>query len=360
MISNGMRDPHLLARLLLRFELDDEHDDTPHNLSAAALEARSHLWVASDERGFLERLSSDEPRIYGRHQRFRLVDYLPLQGQDEEIDIEALDLNGGSLWLVGSHSTKRKKPKGRNDQKDLDRLATIEKPENRFVLAKLPLAGQASPRAPQAKGARCLPTSTNDGEPSNPLFDELAEDEHLAPFIRMAIPSKDNGFDIEGLAVQGDTLLLGLRGPVLRGYAVLLLLEIGDGPSGELALARKKGRAYRKLFLDLDGLGIRDLSFLGEDVLILAGPTMALDGPIRLFRLKNPLSRKSDGVVQQDRGGITRLFDIPHTENGEHAEGVSLFSWFAENDSILAVYDSPAQERLYEAHAVLADVFRIP
>lgn len=42
-----------------------------------------------------------------------------------------------------------------------------------------------------------------------------AADPHFAPYL--AIPGKGNGFDIEGLAVDGQRLFLGLRGPVLLG-----------------------------------------------------------------------------------------------------------------------------------------------
>jgi L-seryl-tRNA(Ser) seleniumtransferase len=39
------------------------------------------------------------------------------------------------------------------------------------------------------------------------------------------IPGKDNGLDVEGLASVGDRLLVGLRGPVLRGWAIVLEIE---------------------------------------------------------------------------------------------------------------------------------------
>ncbi len=55
------------------------------------------------------------------------------------------------------------------------------------------------------------------------LRDLLEDDEHLAPFL--AIPGKDNGLDVEGIAVRGDRVLLGLRGPVLRGWALVLELR---------------------------------------------------------------------------------------------------------------------------------------
>ena len=47
--------------------------------------------------------------------------------------------------------------------------------------------------------------------------------------LLQAIPGKDNGFDMEGLAVDGDRLLLGLRGPVLRGFSEALLIGILAG-----------------------------------------------------------------------------------------------------------------------------------
>ena len=59
---------------------------------------------------------------------------------------------------------------------------------------------------------------------SNLLTRALADDPHFGPY--MAIPGKDNGFDIEGLAVDGRRLLLGLRGPVLRGWSALLEIAV--------------------------------------------------------------------------------------------------------------------------------------
>ena len=43
---------------------------------------------------------------------------------------------------------------------------------------------------------------------------------------RCVIPGKDNGLDIEGLAVDGHRLLLDPRGPVLRGWSALLEIAV--------------------------------------------------------------------------------------------------------------------------------------
>jgi Protein of unknown function (DUF3616) len=84
---------------------------------------------------------------------------------------------------------------------------------------------------------------------------------------------------------------IGLRGPVLRGIAILLEIEVELGSSHELNLKTitDDGRQYKRHFLDLNGLGIRELCWEenGESLLVLAGPTMELDGSHSLFRLDN-------------------------------------------------------------------------
>ncbi|MNY49870.1 hypothetical protein D3C86_1853330 [compost metagenome] len=51
----------------------------------------------------------------------------------------------------------------------------------------------------------------NGNKVGNDLTAAIDEDHQLRGFLR--IPGKDNGFNIEGLAVIGSRLLLGLRGP---------------------------------------------------------------------------------------------------------------------------------------------------
>ena len=51
---------------------------------------------------------------------------------------------------------------------------------------------------------------------ANELLDVLAQDPHLQAFI--IIPGKDDGLDIEGLAMAPTgQLFMGQRGPMLRG-----------------------------------------------------------------------------------------------------------------------------------------------
>ena len=81
---------------------------------------------------------------FGSHQRFDLEPLLKLpDGTEGEIDIEGLDVDGGYLWLIGSHSLKRKKPDEDDDPEDnIDCLA-----RSRRTAIALPWAECLSPTA---------------------------------------------------------------------------------------------------------------------------------------------------------------------------------------------------------------------
>ena len=70
-------------------------------------------------------------------------------------------------------------------------------------------------------------------------------------------------------------------------------------------------RRYRKHFLYLDGLGIRELARDGKDLLILAGPTMALDGTMRMYRLRDAAGLADDSLTGPEDGRLTRALRPP-------------------------------------------------
>lgn len=352
----------LLSRILLRFE--DSAPDRLGELSAVAKTADGSLWLGSDELTTLERLSPLEPGIYGRHKTFNLGDFVDLSNQKDEIDIEGLDVSGQYLWLVGSHSSKRKKAKGKNPAKDIERLAEIKTEANRYLLARIPVLGGelcqsvSDPNEPD----RILTASwLQKNEETNCLLEALAQDPHLSPFIRAGIPSKENGFDIEGLAVRGDRLFLGLRGPVLGRWAVLLELEVEAAEPQTLTLKAigREGQLYKKHFVDLNGLGVRELCWAANDLLILAGPTMDLEGSMQVFRLQNALDLEQESVTAQEPGALEVVFDLNFTLGSDHAEGLALVPCLGEEAALLIVYDSPDQRRLVAPDGVFADVFRL-
>ncbi len=260
------------------------------------------------------------------------------------------------LWAVGSHSLRRKRVKAKHDgAKALERLATVEGQANRQVLLRVPLQevdGLPRPvRETRVDGE--VHRAAAFGSRGKDIRDLLEDDEHLAPFL--PIPGKDNGLDVEGIAVRGDRVLLGLRGPVLRGWAVVLELRpyVDEDEPDRLRLHElDDGRRYRKHVLDLAGLGVRDLCPHGDDLLVLAGPTMDLDGPVRVHRWHGAMTVEAPAVVRGK--ALTREVELPYGEGCDHAEGIGLL----DDDRLLVVYDSPSPKRLQDG-GVLADVVRL-
>jgi hypothetical protein len=341
------------------------------NLSVVKQSGRC-LWVASDETDTIERLTTRDWRTFGRHTTYKLTDFfdLPVEG---EVDIEGLSVDGDYLWICGSHSLKRKKPNPDEHgvEEALDRLTKVECEPNRYLLGRIPLVRDEE----DGTYALCRSGASRNGETltagrlkmdatgANALSKALRKDEHLSRF--MAIPSKDNGFDIEGISARGKRVFLGMRGPVLRGWAVILELEVtekGDNTkSAGLKLRRigPEGERYRKHFLDLDGLGIRELSLEGDDLLILAGPTMDLDGPVVLYRWRGAWNQREETVIPRDR--LERVLEIPYGTGTDHAEGATLFDRPGEPSAVLVVYDNPGPDRLApDGAGVFADMFPLP
>jgi hypothetical protein len=345
----------LIRQVPLRFAEQAVDAETHVNLSAVRTDGRC-LWVAGDETATVERLTADGEG-YREHVTFPLADVLPLPGgPDDEVDVEGLARRGPYLWAVGSHSRKRKRIKRKHDDaKAIRRLSTVSDEPARRVLARLAVAD----------GSDGLPVITAEGPAGHRsavlgapgLLDLLSGDEHLAPFL--AIPGKDNGLDIEGVAAHGDpddeTLYLGLRGPVLRGWAVVLQVRPREDEPGRLRLDPVDGDScYRKHVLDLGGLGVRDLCPDGADLLVLAGPSMDLDGPVRVYRWHGAAQADAPGVVRDEE--LTIELALPFGVGDDHAEGIALLS----GGELLVVYDSPAAARLTRPGIVLADVVALP
>lgn len=313
---------------------------------------------------------------YGLHQPLEVQDFLTLpddtakKGRVAEIDIEGLAVCDSFLWVIGSHSSARKKPKTRSVEENLERLATVELGPNRLLLGRIPLVSSAEGSTlAKHDGDRRSAQLISD------LRELLCDDLLLGPFVRtyengagerVTIPGKDNGFDIEGIVVKpgpdGSTrVFLGLRGPVLRGWATIIEIAPveGDKPS-QLVLGRmgpSDKRRYRKHVLHLDGLGIRDLRADGDDLLILAGPTMTLDGQVAIYRFKGGLvASDGDTVTDLDEGRLEHVLDLPYGHGEDRPEGFLRLP----SGELFVVYDSPAEARQIGENGVFGDVFEFP
>jgi Protein of unknown function (DUF3616) len=338
------------------------------NLSGAAFTG-DWLWVAGDEACGVDRLrrlgpAGREVLRFGEARDFPLADLLDLPGAaDEEADLEGMAVADGFLWIVGSHGLKRKNAKPNRDHaENAKRLAKVALDGNRRLLACLPIE-------PDASGEPCLVRQARDGRralrlkgdaQTNLLTRALADDPHFGPY--MAIPGKDNGFDIEGLAVDGNRLLLGLRGPVLRGWSALLEIAVeASGDQVRLVPLDDSGTQIRKHFLQLDGLGVRDLHFTGDDLYILAGPTMVLNGEIRVFKwtAARPLLAANRDMVRFE-AALTESVSLPHGRGTNRAEAICDLppALSAGKPSWLVLYDAPGADRKDGEYTVFGDLLR--
>lgn len=371
-----------IGQIALEFSAPDgDGEPLREHLSCVVASADGKtLWLASDETATVERLIlSDEGSHFASHERVALRDRLALPGaDDEEADIEGLALRHGYLWVAGSHSLARRRPKKADDaEAALSRLTNVKLEANRFLFGRIPLAngdGNAASLVDKVKTdaggklrAGRLPIAERQkhlkaAATRSALSAAVCADEHFGPFLE--VPAKENGFDVEGIVVLDDRIFLGLRGPVLRGHATVLEIAVAEGKRGALALAPvgEDGAVYRKHFLDLDGLGIRSLMAHGDDILILAGPTMDLDGPVRIYRWRQAASSSAPRAAGVYRGeDVACLGDLPFGDGDDHAEGMTMLRLPRSSVAhLLVVYDGPAAERRRGDHGVLADLFALP
>jgi hypothetical protein len=340
-----------LAQVPLALDEPAPGEDPPaHDISAAATHGDT-LFLGADECARLEVLHRAGDG-YAEHRRVELRKAFDLPGSDSEMDIEGVAVCDGWLWIVGSHSLTRKKPKkgGPLNGKGLARLAKLNDNHNRMFLGRMPLRpleggrwdvciGEHDGRRPQM-----LPV----GKHVSPLFKLLREHPLIGPFT--AIPSKENGLDVEGLIVEAARVGLGLRGPVINGWALIVEVEV-HAEAGGLELAS----GLTTHFLDLGGLGIRDLKRLGDEVLILAGPTMKLDGPAQVFRWRGWREPAANGDLLHRP---SRVLELPFGTRCDHPEAMAAIEHEGA-ERLLVVCDTPGPHRL-AAGRVLADLYPLP
>ncbi|WGV23290.1 DUF3616 domain-containing protein [Halotia branconii] len=354
-----MLNSHLLHQVSLIF--NDSFQEYRKDLSALRLTPDNHLWFGSDETSSIERLSFVDSQNFAKHKQFRVAEFISLpESEDNEIDIEGIAYDDYYLWFVGSHSWKRKKTKpDNNDPENIDRLTKTESESNRYILGRIPLVyGEllASCPHPQNPDIELSAAKLELKKQGNLLTKYLADDPHLGLFINAGVPGKDNGFDIEGIAVYQNRVFLGLRGPVLRGWAMMLEIELENSSPGLMKLQKigDDKQRYKKHFVWLNGSGIRDLCLDGDDLLILAGPTMVLDGKVQVYRLRNGVNMR-ENVLNNPQ----LLLDLPYGNGNDRPEGITLFQDVTGVSSVLVVYDDPAENRLLDNSGVMADVFSL-
>ena len=175
--------------------------------------------------------------------RFETSPWLGLQTRNGEADFEGAARIGDVAFWIGSH--------GRNGSGD-------GRPDRQRLLAF---------RIVTQDGKDSLELL---GQPVRSLLEDLLAEPRLEPLDLRTASARapgQGGLNIEGLAEgDGHSLILGLRGPLHHGRAVLIpLLNPLDRINGKTA------RLGDPIFLDLGGRGIRDLARVDTDLYILAG-----------------------------------------------------------------------------------------
>jgi hypothetical protein len=167
---------------------------------------------------------------------------------DKEVDLEAIAVAGDLVYAIGSHSATRK------TADDTGRTQAENRKRQRDPINPRPRRKGLFPfRVDKTSGAvTALPRL----DIVQPLLDA---DPILKAFT--ALPSKENGVDLEGLAFHEGHLYAGFRGPVLR-HAFAPVLRFDPKAPSDHAL----------LFVTLGGRGIRDLVRVSNGFLVLAGP----------------------------------------------------------------------------------------
>ena len=224
-----------------------------------------------------------------------------LTGDGDEIDVEALARDTHFLYAIGSHSCNRKKVKDDlSRDENLERMRTVTCQESRdglFRLAIDPASGRLSGSVEAQNLRRRI---------------------HLDPYLSLfeGIPSKENGIDIEGLAVRDGHLFIGFRGPVLRrNWVPVMVTTFDDRPPSD------NPSEHSLRWLDLGGRGIRSLASVEGGFLVLGGAVGDLDGATMPFVLYFWDGRD----CLPDGGAATcRLHDlgVVPAEDGTKAEGM--------------------------------------
>ncbi|MBI1880867.1 MAG: DUF3616 domain-containing protein [Chloroflexi bacterium] len=243
-------------------------------------------------------------------------DILLFKGNDtdgNELDIEGIAVEGNKVYVVGSHSLRRRKvdtSKRYQKNRESFRAEAIDGQKNRAWLYRLAINSEGK----ETDRARIS------------LRDIIQNDGVLKMFSK--IPSKENGIDIEGIAVKGEWLYVGFRGPVFReNYVPVMKLKF-DQPE----------ETYELLYVKLGGYGFRDIESVSDGFLIVAGPVGDGSTSYPLYHWDGKDIVIGEDRATQDIGKMRLLAEIQPPEGGK-AEGMVVLqeqdTWY----ELLIIYD---------------------
>jgi hypothetical protein len=243
----------------------------------------------------------------------------------EEMDGEGVAYAEPYLYVVGSHGCSRSKGKFRLSSFILARVRVDRQGQ--------PVDGADRPLAPE--------NFSEAVETTYRVSDWLKRSGAAAGFFAKDLESAD-GLNIEGIAVQGDTIWFGLRGPIVKSPDK----PVGDKGSaflvgGDIADLFKPGPAPSKaeprvIPVALEGLGIRDLAMLPDQrLLVVAGAAHGPEVPFQLL-VVDP--------ANGDAKPIGSLAEIKQPVDGKittgKAEGVTVLDATTDKAQIVILFDA--------------------
>ena len=313
----------------VRFVGKIHHDQDLSAIANFEIDGIPYLAVGSDEsKHRVQLLKQTSKQVYEVDNDLEIT--LPVPAKSDELDIESIsyDPETACLYVVGSHSQKRKtvkvdsKTAAENRKRLTDAKISPETDRSRiFQVALKPKSGKVKGEIQQLDTLKAV----------------FAQDDYLKRFVD--IPSKENGIDIEGLAFSAGDLFLGFRGPILRGNYVPVLVVSSDAfvPSKDL-------EHYEIRFVQLNGSAIRDMTAVKDGFLIIAGPMGDAPGPYGIYFWDG-----TDMVYGTDRPvpmppAVLHLEEIPPIigDSGAQgkAEGITVLDETATDYRVLIIYDS--------------------
>lgn len=228
----------------------------------------------------------------------------PQKGGFGEFDGEGVAYADRSFYVVSSHGCSRHSGEYRPSS---------------FLLARIPSAG----------GQAGTP------ELSWRVSDLLGAAGDVAPYLGKPLDAAANGLNIEGLAVVGDRLWLGLRAPSLDGRAFLVGGSVAElfKPGGEPAADKPQLLGFRVGAQR----GVRDLAPLADGrLLVLVGPAQEQDVPYAILlldpadpaavrelgelRMRRNAKAEALTVLAQDRDDLRVLVGYDGVRNGGFEE----------------------------------------
>ena len=295
---------------------------------SAVVERNNLLVMASDEGTFIY-VFVKKGQAYEVRKPINL-----LPGSKKELDLEAMAWGPKHLFVIGSHSRARNRVKtGKKSEKQLKK-----NPGSPVWTQEENLARLREDRPEKKRKYLFRLKLSNDGKLVGEIVKLSLKPAIAAGLLKpfLAGNSKENGIDIEGLAVDSkqEKLYVGFRGPVLReNYVPVMVVDLTAGFAQD-------GLKTKLVYINLEGRGIRAMcTTAGGDLLVMGGPMGDGFASFRLYRWngKSALPGLGSSGVVTDLGEIY----IPPNSKGKRikAEGLVLRAETATHYKLLVVYD---------------------